>query len=78
MDADGRIEVRVSRTHDRRGGATGREPGDIDASWLDREVAHDLTRDAGDQRGLAAIPLLVAALNQFQHFETFADWGCAG
>ena len=52
---------------------TGREPGDIDALRVDRVVAHNLPRDACDQRGLALAALLIARLNQFQHFEALAE-----
>ena len=39
---------------------------------IDRIVPHDLASDAGDQRRLAAVPLLVAVRNQFQHFDWLA------
>ena len=60
MHADRGVEIGVGRAHDGRRRAAGREPGDIDAPRVDRVVAHDLAGDAGDQRGLARVALLVA------------------
>ena len=60
MHADRGVEIGVGHPHDGGGRRTGREPGDIDAFGVDRVVAHDLPRDARDQRGLALAALLVA------------------
>ena len=60
MNADGRIEVWVSRAHDCRRGTASRQAGDIHTPRPDPEVAHDLAGDARDQRGLALITLLIA------------------
>ncbi len=59
MHADCGVEIGIRVAHDRRRRAPGREPGDIDAPWINRVVAHDLTSDARDQRRLAAVTLLV-------------------
>ena len=60
MHADRGVEIGVGHAHDGGGRATGRQSGDIDAFGIDRVVAHDLPRDARDQRGLALAVLLVA------------------
>ena len=54
------IEVGVGVAHDRGRRAARREPGDIDPPRIDRVVAHDLARDARDQRRLPLAALLVA------------------
>ena len=60
MDADGCVQVGVRRAHDGGSGPAGRQACDVDALRIDRMVPHDLAGDAGDQRGFAAAPLLVA------------------
>ena len=59
MHADRGVQIGVGHAHDGGGRGSGRQPGDIDAFGIDRVVAHDLPRDAGDQRGLALAMLLV-------------------
>ena len=56
---DRRVQVWVGRGHDGGHGATGGKPGDVDASRIDEEIAHNLAGDASDDRGLARIGLLV-------------------
>ncbi len=60
MDADCRIEIGIGRREDRGLRGTRREPGSVDASFIDRVVANDLAGDAGDQQGLALAAGLVA------------------
>ena len=60
MHADRGVEIGVGHAHDGGSRATGRQSGDIDPFGIDRVVAHDLPRDARDQRGLALAMLLVA------------------
>ena len=60
MNADGRVQVGVRRSHDGGSGPAGRQASDVDALRIDRMVPHDLAGDARDQRGFAAAPLLVA------------------
>ena len=60
MHADRGVEIGIGRPHDGSRRAAGGQPGDVDAPRIDRVVAHDLAGDAGDQRGLAPIALLVA------------------
>ena len=62
MHADRGVEIRIGRCHDRGGRPTGGEPGDIDPLRVDRVLGHDLAGDARDQRGLAAVALLVLRL----------------
>jgi hypothetical protein len=62
MHADGRIEVRLCRSHDCCCGASGRQAGDIYATRLDRKVVHDLASDPGNQRWLALIAVLVVCV----------------
>ena len=54
------VEIGVGHPHNGGGRASGREAGDIDASGVDRVVAHDLAGDARDQRRFAMATLLVA------------------
>ena len=62
MHADRGVEIGIGRCHDRGGRPTGGEPGDIDPLRVDRVLGHDLAGDARDQRGLAAVALLVLRL----------------
>ena len=60
MNADRGVEIGIGRSHYRRGGPAGRKPRHVNAPGIDRVVAHDLTGDARDQRGLApAAPLVL-------------------
>ncbi len=68
MHPDRRVEIRIGRTHDRRRGAAGRQTGDVDPSLVDRELAHDLPGDPGDQRRLALAALLVARIEPVPAF----------
>ncbi len=56
---DRRVQVWVGRGHDGGHGATGGKPGDVDASRIDEEIAHNLAGDASDDCRLARIGLLV-------------------
>src|SRR6185312_860291 len=60
MHPDCSVEIRIGHRHDGGRRSAGREPSDIDASRVDRVVAHDLAGDACDQGGLALAALLVA------------------
>src|SRR5690349_402074 len=60
MNPDGSVDVAIRRAHDGGGGSAGRQARDVDALRIDRMVAHDLARDAGDHRRLAPAPALVA------------------
>ncbi len=60
MHADGRVKLGIRVAHDGGRRAAGREPGDIDALWIDRVVAHHLAGDPRDQRRLALVAPLVA------------------
>src|SRR5205807_10543164 len=57
---DRRVQVWVGRGHDGGHRAAGGKPGDVDASRVDEEIAHDLAGDAGDDRRLARIGLLIS------------------
>jgi hypothetical protein len=59
MHADGGVEIRVGHPHDGGGGPSGGKARDMDAPGIDGIVAHDLPGDAGDQRRLSPLPLLV-------------------
>jgi hypothetical protein len=59
MDADGRIEIGICGAHDGRRGTARREAGDKNAARLDRDIGHDLPGDSRDERGLAAVALLI-------------------
>ena len=61
MHSNGGIEVGVLHAHNAGRSTASREAGDVDASWVDRVVAHNLSRDPGDEGGLALIPALVPA-----------------
>jgi hypothetical protein len=54
------VEVGVGGAHDHGRGAPRREARDVDPPRIDRVVAHDLARDARDQRRLPLAPVLVA------------------
>ena len=60
MHADRSIEIGIGRAHDGRRGAAGRQPGNVDTPRFDRVLAHDLSGDAGDQRGFTLAAPLVA------------------
>ena len=60
MYADSCVQVGIRRAHDGGGGPAGRQARDVDALRIDRMVPHDLAGDAGDQRGFAPAPALVA------------------
>jgi hypothetical protein len=68
MDTDGGIEIRICRAHDGRRGAARGEAGDEDTPGLDRDVGHDLPGDPGDQRGLAAVALLIGGAEPIPAF----------
>ena len=60
MHAHRGVEIGIGLRHDGGRRTAGGQPGDVDTPRVDRVVAHDLAGDAGDQRGLALIALLVA------------------
>ncbi len=51
----GGVEVRVALRQDRRGGAARRQARHVDAARVDGKIAHHVARQAGDQRGFAAV-----------------------
>ena len=71
MHANRGIEIGIGRCHNGGRGPSSGEPGNIDPLRVDRVLAHDPAGDARDQRGLAAVTLLVLRLNQFQHLESW-------
>ncbi len=60
MNADRGIEIGIGGAHDRRRRAAGRQARHVDARRVDGMVEHDLSREVGDQAGLAFVPALVA------------------
>ena len=60
MHPDRSVEIGIGRAHDGCRRTAGGQPGNVDTPRVDCVVAHDLARDAGDQRGLALITLLVS------------------
>src|SRR5262245_23060952 len=59
MYANRCVEVAVGGSHDGGSRGPGRQSGDIDASRIDRMVAHDLAGNTSDKRGFATAALLV-------------------
>ena len=62
MYADGRVEVRVGRCHDRRHRPARRQARHENATRIDVVFGHYLAGDAGNERGLPLVPLLVCCL----------------
>src|SRR4051794_23563359 len=62
MHADRGVQVRVGRAHNSCGRPTRREPGHIDALRINGVIAHDLAREAREDRRLTVIALLIAWL----------------
>jgi len=59
MYADCRVQIRIPCSHDGGSGPSGRQSTNVDASRIDRIVAHDLASDARDKRRFTPAPLLV-------------------
>jgi hypothetical protein len=68
MDADGRENIRIGGSHDRRRCTASRETCDIDSSRVGEELLKDLHGDAGDERWLAALALLVTGIEPVPAF----------
>ena len=62
VDADGRIEIRVSRAHDGSHGAAGGQPRHVHLAGVDSIAAQDLARHAGDYCRFAFVSSLVTPL----------------
>jgi len=62
VDADGGVQIRIRRSHDRRHRSSRRHPSDIHPVRVDRVGGHDLPRHRGQDRGLTALPSLVSNL----------------
>ena len=62
VHADRGVEIGMGGCHDGGSRPAAEEPRNIDPLRVDRVLGHDLSGDARDQRGLAAVALLVLRL----------------
>lgn len=75
MHAYRRVEIRISLSHDCRRRTARRQSRDIDATRIDPVVFHDLARDAGDERRLTLIALLIAPLEPVPTLRGIGHYG---
>lgn len=75
MHAYRRVEIRISLSHDCRSRTARRQSRDIDATRIDPVVFHDLARDAGDERRLTLIALLIAPLEPVPTLRGIGHYG---
>ena len=78
MNADGCIQIGIGGSHDDRHRAAGRQTCYIDASRIDVIGIDNFPRDAGNQRRLTLVALLIDCMGQFQHLFPLAREVCAG